>query len=150
MGFSASLWFALLLFAFLSVLTANSYLIDNAGKEIIPEDVLEEEEEAKSSPKAMSDDDVIAPGAIHDRPSLAGKKRWCHRDWPVTNGTWSDSPPYWTPNANCPNRPFDKDATIKCMKGRTLYTMGNSIGRQYAFGLIDMLGGAQVRAIDRD
>ena len=46
MGFSASLWFALLLFAFLSVLTANSYLIDNAGKEIIPEDVLEEEEEA--------------------------------------------------------------------------------------------------------
>ena len=37
-------------------------------------------------------------------------------------------------------RSFDVNATRACMAGRTFYVIGNSIPRQTAFGLLDMLG----------
>lgn len=71
-------------------------------------------------------------------------KRWCHRELPVVNGTFKFEAPYWQ-YPGCPNQPFDVEATKNCMKGRTLYVMGNSVGRQAAFGLVEMLGGASVK-----
>ncbi len=72
------------------------------------------------------------------------------RDFPLCNrrlpgyGRWVDYPPFWYPQ-NCPEtRMFDQNATIDCMKGRTLYVIGNSIARQQAFALLEMLGGAYV------
>jgi len=69
--------------------------------------------------------------------------RWCHRDWPA-QGRWTLEPPYWE-TVGCPNQPFGKEATIKCLQGRTLYFIGNSVGRQGAFGIVEMLGGAGVK-----
>jgi hypothetical protein len=72
-------------------------------------------------------------------------KRFCHRQWP-SPGQWKDQPPFWQPN-NCKgtNQEFGPVQTKACMKGRTLYTIGNSIGRQAAFGMVEMLGGATVK-----
>lgn len=130
-----------------SSVRVSSYLIDDEGKEIIPEQP--KKEPMKIISAVGTDDDVFGPNALRDRPALANKKRWCHRDWPVTNGVWVNGAPFWTPNVNCPNRPFGAAEVKKCMKGRTMYTMGNSIGRQYAYGLVDMLGGAQVKREDQ-
>ena len=69
--------------------------------------------------------------------------RWCHREWPE-KGLWTWEPPYWQTDG-CPNQPFGKDATAKCLKGRTIYFIGNSVGRQGAFGIVEMLGGAGVK-----
>ena len=71
-------------------------------------------------------------------------KRWCHRELPVENGVFKYEPPYWQ-YPGCPNQPFDEEATQKCMKGRTLYVMGNSVGRQSAFGMVELLGGASIK-----
>ncbi len=71
-------------------------------------------------------------------------KRWCHREVPVTEGVYKNEPPYWQ-YPGCPNLPFDGVATHKCMANRTLYVIGNSVGRQNAFGLIEILGGGSVK-----
>ena len=73
----------------------------------------------------------------------ASGARWCHREWPE-HGRWTWEPPYWE-TEGCPNQPFGKAATIKCLKGRTMYFIGNSVGRQGAFGTVEMLGGAEVK-----
>jgi|SaaInlStandDraft_5_1057022.scaffolds.fasta_scaffold97119_1 hypothetical protein len=75
--------------------------------------------------------------------------RYCHRDWPQT-GSWRNTPPYWQPdigngNGCTLNQAFGPEETKKCMKGRTLYSMGNSIGRQAPFGMVELLGGASVK-----
>jgi hypothetical protein len=71
----------------------------------------------------------------------------CHRFFPSRKGgTWIDSPPYWIPNCrqNKTNI-FDRNATVSCLKGRTIYAIGNSVGRQALFGVLEMLGGATVK-----
>ena len=73
----------------------------------------------------------------------AFNKSTCHRLIP-TYGQWSDEPPYWIPHG-CKTQAFDVSATQKCMSGRTLYVIGNSVPRQSAFGMIDMLGGGSVK-----
>ena len=60
-------------------------------------------------------------------------------------GMWIDDPPYWFPDCNPNVRIFDESATTKCMQNRTLYVIGNSVARQSAFGLVDMLGGGNVK-----
>jgi len=74
--------------------------------------------------------------------------RWCNRETPVENGVFKLEPPYWQ-YPGCPNLPFDTNATQKCMAGRTLYVMGNSVGRQSAFGMVELLGGANVKREDQ-
>ena len=71
------------------------------------------------------------------------RKRWCHREWP-SPGKWKEEAPYWESNG-CPNLPFGVEETVKCMKGRTLYVIGNSVARQAAFGMVEMLGGGSVK-----
>lgn len=69
----------------------------------------------------------------------------CHLEYP-SNGFWLDKTPYWQPNiTGCPvYSPFDLNSTQKCLKGRTIYVMGNSIQRQLLFGVLEMLGGLEV------
>ncbi len=70
----------------------------------------------------------------------------CHRLFPSAGGTWLDLPPYWFPNCRQNDtRVFDQRETAKCLKGRTVYAMGNSVGRQALFGILEMLGGATVK-----
>lgn len=74
-------------------------------------------------------------GAHEDR-----ERNLCNRQLPAT-GTWSDSPPFWQPT-NCPTKHFTPEEVRVCMTGRTLYVIGNSVARQSAFNLIELLGGA--------
>jgi hypothetical protein len=64
----------------------------------------------------------------------------CHRVWPSTEGRWTDYPPYWT-LPNCPTQHFPRTLIQKCMQNRTMYVIGNSVPRQAAFDLIELLGG---------
>ena len=89
--------------------------------------------------------DVLGETADHHRPPDWSTKRWCHRDWPTHNGTWSEEAPYWVSSPDCPNRVFTEEMTQKCLKRRTIYAMGNSIGRQAVYGVLEMLGGASVK-----
>ena len=78
---------SLLLLFLIYVCKIDCYLIDADGKEIIPTPEPSEQAAAGDGTAAAApDDDVLAEDAVRDRPSLALKKRWCHRDWPVTNG----------------------------------------------------------------
>lgn len=67
----------------------------------------------------------------------------CHLEYPSSGGTWKNDPPYWK-LPGCPVQSFGVDATKKCLAGRTIYAMGNSVGRQAAFGIVQMLGGERV------
>ena len=70
-------------------------------------------------------------------------KTACHRLIP-TYGEWFDEPPFWIPHG-CKTQAFDVKATQKCMSGRTLYVIGNSVPRQSAFGMVEMLGGGSTK-----
>ena len=88
-------------------------------------------------------------GQITSRIHEAKPTRFCHRDWPQP-GSWRNTPPYWQPdivngNGCTLNQEFGPEETKECMKGRTLYSMGNSIGRQAPFGMVELLGGATVK-----
>lgn len=80
---------------------------------------------------------------------LNGQCRWCNRDYPAVGGTWVNSPPYWQYPGVCKNQAFDAEDTQKCMAGRTLYVIGNSIARQSAFNIIEMLGGNPMKREDQ-
>jgi len=75
----------------------------------------------------------------------------CYRTLPGP-GVWIDHPPYWIPN-DCNLQKdidiFDEESTQKCMANRTLFTIGNSVGRQMLFGMLEMLGGAYVKREDQ-
>ncbi len=59
-------------------------------------------------------------------------------------GTLISAPPYFVSKyCKVPNA-FDKASTIKCLANRTVYSMGNSIGRQFLFNTLELLGGASV------
>jgi hypothetical protein len=76
---------------------------------------------------------------------LSGRCRWCNREYPIKEGVWGSSPPYWQHPGPCQNQAFDIEDTRKCLSGRTVYAIGNSIGRQAPFGLVEMLGGDAVK-----
>ena len=78
-----------------------------------------------------------------------GRCRWCNREYPSENGVWAPYPPYWQFPGKCSNQAFDVEDTTKCMKGRTVYAIGNSVGRQSAFNMVDMLGGGLVKREDQ-
>jgi len=86
---------------------------------------------------------ILATLALVLNLLLCSSQRWCHRDWPA-KGRWKEDPPYWEPDG-CPNMPFGQVETAKCMQGRTLYVIGNSVARQAAFGMVEMLGGSSVK-----
>jgi hypothetical protein len=67
----------------------------------------------------------------------------CNRVWPSRGGVWTETPPYWE-LPNCSTRYYSSKAIAKCMKGRTLYVIGNSVPRQAAFDMIELLGGGSV------
>ena len=74
----------------------------------------------------------------------------CHRTFPSSGGTWLDIPPYWIPN--CTNndiRVFGRASVEKCLKGRTIYVIGNSIARGALFGILEILGGVSVSRQDQ-
>ena len=60
-------------------------------------------------------------------------------------GKWYNFAPFWISD-NCLNtNSFNSNQTQECMQGRTLYVIGNSVPRQFAFGLMEMLGGSEVK-----
>lgn len=79
--------------------------------------------------------------------SLDGSPK-CHLEYPSAGGLWKDEPPYWKPTG-CISQPFSVNATSKCLKGRTFYALGNSVGRQAAFGMVSLLGGDTVGRADQ-
>jgi hypothetical protein len=79
----------------------------------------------------------------------SGHCRWCNRDFPSVGGTWVDKPPYWQYPGECKNQAFDVSHTISCMRQRTLYVIGNSVARQAAFDMIEMLGGTPLNRTDQ-
>ena len=74
----------------------------------------------------------------------SGQCRWCNREYPSKDGVWAPFPPYWQFPGKCTNQAFDIDDTRKCLTGRTVYAIGNSVSRQALFNLIEMLGGDPV------
>lgn len=73
----------------------------------------------------------------------------CLREFPAHTGAWSDNePPYWK-LSGCKNQVFDMNQTIQCMQGRTFYVIGISTARQFAFQLVEMLGGANVPRLEQ-
>ena len=66
-------------------------------------------------------------------------KRWCHRELPA-HGKWREESPYWQ-TEGCPNQPYNQTAAYSCLKGRTIYIVGNSIARHYGFAIYQLLGG---------
>ena len=69
-----------------------------------------------------------------------GDKRWCHRELPSKKGQWREEIPYWQ-TEGCINYPYNQSAAYSCLKGRTIYVIGNSIARQYGFAIYQLLGG---------
>jgi hypothetical protein len=78
---------------------------------------------------------------------LSGRCRWCNREVPNAEGVWASVPPYWQHRGACANQAFDAEDTSKCLRGRTVYAIGNSVARQGPFNLMEMLG---EKAIDRE
>ena len=66
----------------------------------------------------------------------------CFHHWP-SNGTWMEDPPFWKVNG-CEVKMFDEGETTDCLGGKTIYVMGNSVARQTAYGIYEMLGGDEI------
>ena len=73
---------------------------------------------------------------------IQSSSRACLRSFPQ-EGVWKDEPPYWR-ERGCPVQVFGSNSTQQCLKGRTVYVIGNSVARQAAFNMVAMLGGALV------
>ena len=69
--------------------------------------------------------------------------RWCHRELPSKEGQWREEPPYWQ-TEGCENHVYNQSAAYNCLKGRTVYVIGNSIARHYGFALYKLIGGEEV------
>ena len=63
--------------------------------------------------------------------------------YPQLNGVWKNEPPYWR-SPGCVSEHFSTSDSINCMSGRTLYVIGNSVARQGAFEMVELLGGDHV------
>ena len=79
---------------------------------------------------------------------LSGECRWCTRDVPSKGGIWTFIPPYWQ-YGDCPMQYFSPAQVQQCLKGRTMYAIGNSIGRQALFNMVELLGGNPVKREDQ-
>ena len=64
----------------------------------------------------------------------------CFKDFPVLESEYFEIPPYWQAK-HCPIEVFTMSEIRKCLYKRTVYVMGNSVARQGAFNLLEMLGG---------
>ena len=62
------------------------------------------------------------------------EKRWCHRELPSKEGKWREAAPFWQ-TEGCENQIYNQSAAYNCLKGRTVYVIGNSIARHYGFAL---------------
>jgi hypothetical protein len=81
---------------------------------------------------------------------IDGTCRWCNREVPgPVQGFFAPLAPYWQYPGKCNNQAFDHEDTKKCLAGRTLYVIGNSVARQTAFNVIEMLGGNPVQREDQ-
>ena len=72
---------------------------------------------------------------------MIGNYSNCMRGYPA-NGTWlvTNSPPFYQPN-DCPTMTsYDKEEVISCLRNRTIYVIGHSVARQFAFGLLSLMG----------
>lgn len=78
---------------------------------------------------------VVVLFAVSVLTTLASE---CHRHLP-SHGKWYESPPYWEPD-NCKTQYFNKDATRRCLRDRTVYVVGSTIARQFAFHTAELLG----------
>lgn len=72
-----------------------------------------------------------------------GRDTMCNRIWPAPRGRWKNEPPFWEME-NCPVQMFSKENVTNCMSGRTFYVIGNSVARQSAFNMVELLGGMGV------
>ena len=71
-----------------------------------------------------------------------GNENLCNRVWPVGNGSlWKDERPFYQSPQCTGLQSFPPRDSRRCMRNRTIYAIGNSIGRQAAFGMVEMLGG---------
>ena len=61
---------------------------------------------------------------------------------------WKDEAPYWRVEG-CPSKAFTTNETLVFMKDRTFYVMGNSVSRQVAFSMYELLGGETVAREDQ-
>lgn len=68
----------------------------------------------------------------------------CNRVFPVTTGTWLNEPPFWKTGPSCPVQSFGTNAARDCMRNRTFYVIGNSVPRQAAYGMLNLLGHRRV------
>ena len=87
--------------------------------------------------------ELVLTLALQLNPSLQSFVN-CHLEYPSSGGVWKGDPPYWK-LPGCPVQSFGVDSTRKCLAGRTVYAIGNSVGRQAAFGVVQMLGGEKVK-----
>ena len=76
------------------------------------------------------------PSATTTPPPLT-----CGQQWPWQGSFDKDVPPFWRPNttqcAPLPSRP--KSELVRCLEGRTVYVMGNSVARGYFYELGSVL-----------
>eukprot|EP00601_Ochromonadales_sp_CCMP2298_P000692 CAMPEP_0173178542 /NCGR_PEP_ID=MMETSP1141-20130122/5599_1 /TAXON_ID=483371 /ORGANISM="non described non described, Strain CCMP2298" /LENGTH=248 /DNA_ID=CAMNT_0014101055 /DNA_START=477 /DNA_END=1220 /DNA_ORIENTATION=+ len=56
--------------------------------------------------------------------------------------------PYWQ-QPGCSNQAFSHAEVKTCLAGRTIYAIGNSIARQTAFNIVEMMGGNPVKREDQ-
>jgi hypothetical protein len=99
-----------------------------------------------------AEDQLSSANLIHDpynysctrAERLAGRCRWCHREFPSQDGVWAPFPPYWQFPGKCSNQAFNPKEAEKCLANRTVYAIGNSIARQALFNLIQLLDGEAV------
>lgn len=72
----------------------------------------------------------------------------CNIHLPSKNGIFFGLPPYWQ-LPHCHNQAFDIDDTKKCLFNRTIYIIGNSVARQSAFNILEMMGSSEVSRTDQ-
>ena len=83
--------------------------------------------------------------AIHPELSYSTETESCLRVYP-SEGTWleTNSPPFYQPR-NCPQMiAFEKQDIINCLKDRTVFVIGHSVARQFAFATLTLLGEGSV------
>lgn len=71
----------------------------------------------------------------------------CVGKFPNT-GVWTEKEPHWIPQG-CSIRAFNQSMAAKCLRGKTVYVIGSSIARNYAFELAQLLGAKEMSRTDQ-
>ena len=74
--------------------------------------------------------------------SVFAAKKNCSLTFPST-GTWLRQSPFWA-EKGCLTRSFNATQSEICLSGRTVYIMGISTARQYAYSIHSLLGAEDV------